>query len=321
MMVEVRDMANLYELEMQSFPNGDECERYGIGIFRTYAEAEETAKRYLREVQGFRDYDCEYSIKETELIGDESVPLVHSWFGWNLDEDGNETDVLSGSVYSDAAAAEAAFEAVKAMNTREEWAMNCWQVGRCEWAEGFIRDYPSGKLAPTMAELRQELRARTDPRTMTSIEFEYDGNELHGFPVEVGEQLFLMAIEDDFIPNGFTIRRLRDIYEIRDRNGMYQKIAEREGLTGFDAPEVDISDWRSVFTSLHGLGKHIIVEREYEPEFFRIGVIERVEEDHIILRHYDADGVWLEPAKIEYREITSVTFEDRYVNVFSRYVV
>lgn len=127
--------------------------------------------------------------------------------------------------------------------------------------------------------------------------------------------------EDDFILDGFCVRRLRDIFEITDRKGFYQKIFEAEGLTGFEAPDVDISDWRGVFASLLKLGKNIIVENEYEDGFFRIGTIEAVEEDHVLLRHFDADGIWQEePMKIAYRDVTSVTFGSRYVEVFSKYV-
>lgn len=314
-------MALLYELEIQSFPNGDKCERYGIGIFRAREDAEDTARRYLKEVNGFKDYYCEYTIRASELIGDASVSLVHTWFGWDLDEEENEIDILSGLFYADAAEAEAAFETAKAENERQEWVLNCFEIGRCEWTEGFIRDYPSGRIAPTMQELREELRAHTEPRTLCGVEFEYSDNPVYGFPAAVGEQLFLLAEEDDFILDGFTVRRLRDIYEFKSKKGMYQQISEAEGLTRFEAPAVDISDWRSVFLSLEKLGKNIIVENEYEDGFFRLGRIEEVAEDHMLLRHYDADGIWQEePARIEYREVTSVTFGSRYAEVFSKYV-
>ena len=313
-------MAYLYELEIQSFPNGDGCERYGIGVFRSRSQAEETAQRYLREVRGFRDYYCEYTVRETELVGSGNTDIVHTWFGWNVDEDENEIDLLSGLFYDDADKAEAVMEAAKAANERQEWVLNRFQIGKCEWTEGFIRDYPSGKLAPTLAELRTGLRELIELRTMCGIEYDYSDNVQYGFPLAVGEQLFLLAIDDDFLLNGFTVRRLRDIYELGDRKGIYQAIADKEGLTRFDAPDVDLSDWKSVFTSLQKLGKHIIVEREYEPDFFRLGIIEAVTEDHVLLRHYDADGIWQEPARIDYREITSVTFDDRYANTFCKYV-
>lgn len=313
-------MAYLFELEIQTFPNGDACERYGIGVFRTRNQAEETAKRYLREVKGFRDYYCEYSILKTELIGSGNTDTLHTWFGWNVDENANEIDLLSGMFYEDADKAESAMEAAKAANDRQEWTLNCFQIGRCEWSEGFIRDYPNGQIAPTLAELRSELHALIEPRAMCGIEYEYSDNIQYGFPLAVGQALFLMAVDDDFLLNGFTVRRLRDIYEICERKGMYQTIAEREGLTSFEVPRVDITDWEHVFLSLQALGKTVIVEREYEPDFFRLGRIEAVGKDHVLFRHVDADCVWQEPARIDYREITSVTFDDRYANTFSKYV-
>ena len=313
-------MSYLYELEIQSFPNGEDCERYGIGIFRTEAEAVETAERYLREVKGFRDYYCEYTIRKTELIGRDVIDIVHTWFGWNIDEDENEIDLLCGLMYEEETATRSAMEAAKAANSRQEWVLNRWQIGKCEWTEGFEREYPDGSIAPTLSELREGLQKLIAPRTMCGIELEYRDQVLYGFPLAVSEQLFLVAEDDDFLLNGFQVRRLRDIFELCDRKGIYQTIAEKEGLTDFAVPDVDITDWRGVFTSLQKLGKHIIIEREYEPDFFRLGVIEAVGEDHVELRHYDADGIWQEPARIPYREITSVTFDDRYANVFSKYV-
>ncbi len=320
LVVEVSKMAYLYELEIQSFPNGNECERYGIGIFRTRELAVQTAQRYLHKVKGFRDYYCEYTVRETELVGDPATEFVHTWSGWNVDEDENEVDILNGPVYEYAAAAEAALASARKEHDRQEWSLNRWQIGKCEWTEGFEREYPDGSLAPTLAELREDLQIRIDQRIMTGIEYEYGDGAKYGYPVRVGKDLFLIAVDDDFILNGFKVRRLRDIFEIQDRNGMYQTIAEKEGLTDFEVPDVDITDWRSVFTSLKRMNRHIIVEREYEPDFFRLGIIESVAEDHVVLRHYDADGVWQEPARIEYHEITSVTFDDRYANTFSKYV-
>lgn len=313
-------MAYLYELEIQSFPNGDGCERYGIGVFRSREEAEAAARRYLSEIPGFRDYYCEYTVRETALIGDPATERVHTWFGYDRDEDENEIDILSGKLYEQEADARAALDAARNGHRRAEWDLCSWQIGRCEWAEGFDREYPSGKAAPTLSQLREGLRELIEPRTMCGIEYEYSDNVQYGFPLAVGEQLFLLALDDDFLLNGFTVRRLRDIYELGDRKGIYQAIAEQEGLTVFDVPDVDISDWQSVFAALQKMNKHVIVEREYEPGFFRLGVIEAVAEDHVVLRHYDADGVWQEPAAIDYREITSVTFDDRYAEVFSRYV-
>lgn len=311
-------MTNYYELEIQSFPNGEDRVRYGIGIFRSRLEAEDTARRYLSDIPGFKDYYCEYTIRESSLIG--NAKTVCNFTGWNEDDIGNEIDIFISPLYSDPRSAERAMKKAKSESPRQDWCLNHWTVGECYWREGFTRDYPDGRLAQTLQELREGLRALIEPRNVCGIEYEYSDGAYYGFPLAVGQQLFLMAVDDDFLLNGFTVRRLRDIYQIGDRKGIYQSIAEKEGLTNFDAPKVDVTDWESVFRSLHSLGKNIIIEREYEPDFFRLGRIEKVAQDHVLFRHFDADGIWHEPAVISYRDITSVTFYDRYAGILSKYV-
>lgn len=313
-------MEFLYELEIQSYANGEECERYRIGIFRTRKDAEKTARRYLKDIPGFRDYYCEYSILEHELVGNFIAGYVHTYHGRNLDDDGNEYDIVTGLLYTSAEAAEAAMEAVRDSYDRQEWVLDRWQVGKCEWADGFRREYPDGRIAPTLPELRTRLQTLSDGRQHCGIVYEYDDGVQNGFPVAVGEQLFLMAVDEVFHLNGFTVRRLRDIHEVRQRKGLYQSIAEREGLNGFAAPDVDLTNWKSVFISLQWLDKPVIVQRKYEPEYFRLGRIESVKRDRVLIRYVDSEGIWQEPVEIPFQGITSVTFGDRYSQVFSKYV-
>lgn len=315
-------MKYLYDLEFYNWANADEMSTCWIGVFSCREDADATAKRYLRQVQGFCDYYCEYSVREAPLIGSrQDVSRVWTYMGWDETEDIYQVNILRGSFYTSRAAAREAMKAAKAESVRQHWLILDHKIGECAWAEGIVREYPNGRIAPTLAELRDGLRALTEPRTMCGIEFEYSDNLVYGFPLAVAEQLFLMAEDDDFILNGFTIRRLRDIYELSDRKGIYQSIAEKEGLTAFDVPDVVISDWKNVFASLEKLRKHIIVEREYDGGFFYIGTIEAVTDDHVLLRHYDADGIWQEePVAVLYRDITSVSFGTRYAEVFSKYV-
>ena len=60
-------------------------------------------------------------------------------------------------MYEEKSAALAAMEAAKAANSRQEWVLNRWQIGKCEWTEGFEREYPDGSIAPTLSELREGL--------------------------------------------------------------------------------------------------------------------------------------------------------------------
>lgn len=313
-------MAYLFELEIQSYSNGEDCERYGIGYFPTRKDAQKVAKRYLKEVKGFRDYYCEYSILEHELVGESMDGFVHTYEGWNEDVNGTEYDIVTGLLYTSAEAAEAAMEAVKDAYEREEWALNSWQIGKCEWAEGFVREYPDGRVAPTLPELREKLQSLAAGRQHCGIEFEYDEDVHNGFPVAVGERLFLTAVDEVFHLNGFTVRRLRDIREIRQRKGLYQSIAEREGLTGFKTPDVELDNWKSVFISLQWLDMPVIIQRNYEPEYFRLGRIESVKRDRVLLRYFNSEGIWHDPVEIPFHGITSVTFGDRYSQLFSKYV-
>ncbi|MBQ5930235.1 MAG: hypothetical protein IIX02_05530, partial [Clostridia bacterium] len=95
-------------------------------------------------------------------------------------------------------------------------------------------------------------------------------------------------------------------------------------LDGVVAPDIDITDWHSAFLSLQKLEKNIIIEHESlnddEWEYW-IGRIVKVNKTKVIFRHFDADGVWQnEPFEIPFSHITSVSFDNRYVTVFSKYV-
>lgn len=313
-------MTYLYELEIQAYEQGEDFERYTIGLFRTKRDAEKTAKRYLKEVRGFRDYYCEYSIAEHELVGDAYSTHAHTYIGWNADRFGNEFDIVSGLMYADMEAAEVAMEAVKDAYDRQEWALRQWEIGKCEWADGFIRKNPDESAAPTLPGLRQQLRELSEAKQHCGIEYAYAEDVQNVFPVSVGEYLFLSAVDDVFLLNGFTVRRLRDIRQIRQRSGLYQSIAEKEGLNRIQVPDVDMSNWKSVFISLQWLDKPVIIEREYEPCYFRLGRIENVKRDRVLIRYFTADGTWQEPVEIPFQGITSVTFDDRYSSVFSKYV-
>lgn len=177
-------------------------------------------------------------------------------------------------------------------------------------------------------EIRAVLAACKTERALCRAFMKYDSFYRYYFILEMSERLFLGAQEDDFLLDGFCIRRVRDIKKAEAKNDVYLEIARREGLLDtlgtLAAPAVDLRDWRRVFRSLEPLGHNLIVESERpdgEDSQFAIGRIESVSGLCLYLRHFDGDGVWEpEPYKIPYHEITSVTFYSRYVEVFSKYL-
>lgn len=164
-----------------------------------------------------------------------------------------------------------------------------------------------------------------DTRALCRFEFRYHYYYCHYFPLAASERLFLAAKFDDFLVDGFSIRRFRDMTRMEFNEDKRNEIIDAEGI--YDAikvPDVELEDWHSVFLSLQTMGRNIIVERESrdeDEELFFIGRIERVLKNKVLFRGFDADGVWdEEPEVIPFSQITTVTFDSRYVNTFSRYV-
>lgn len=175
------------------------------------------------------------------------------------------------------------------------------------------------------SEMKELVHAAIEPKKLCRMFFKYDVNYRYYFPFQVSDKLFLGADEDDFIIDGFAIRRFCDLTKIQIKDDKCVEIIKNEGiLNGISAPEIDLTDWHSAFLSLRSIGKNIIIEKESlvgdECEF-AIGHIESVLKNKVLFKHFDADGIWNdELLEIPFSQITSVTFGSRYVETFSKYV-
>ncbi len=175
------------------------------------------------------------------------------------------------------------------------------------------------------AEMIELFQHSIEQKQLLCLFLKYDAYYTYWFPFGAGDKLFLAAREDDFMIDGFSIRRFSDIKKIEFKDDKCVEILKAEKiLDGISSPDIDLSDWHSVFLSLHKLEKNIIIEHESldNKEWdFRIGRIEKVLKTKVLFRHFDADGVWQDaPYEIPFSRITSVTFDSRYVTVFSKYV-
>jgi len=177
----------------------------------------------------------------------------------------------------------------------------------------------------TKQQIREVFRACMEQRMLCRTFMKYDDFYRYYVPLGMNERFFLGAEEDDFLLDGFCIRLFRDVKKAESKNDICLDIIKKEGLLDLlTTPEIDLSSWQTIFSSLMQRQKNIIVEGERAdpaaPQF-AIGRIERVTAKRLYLRHFDGDGVWQEePYEISYSEITSVTFGSRYVDVFSKYL-
>ena len=175
------------------------------------------------------------------------------------------------------------------------------------------------------SEMRELVRSAIEPKDLCRMFFKYDVNYRYYFPFQVSDKLFLGAEEDDFVIDGFAIRRFCDFTKVQIKNDKCVEIIKNEGiLSNISTPEIDLTDWYSVFLSLQRTGKNIIIEKESldEDEWeFAIGCIEKVLKKKVLFKHFDADGIWQDDLlEIPFSGITTVIFGSRYVETFSKYV-
>ena len=177
----------------------------------------------------------------------------------------------------------------------------------------------------TKKEIKEIIKNGIAPVKLVRVFMSYDANYRYYLPLKASDKLFLGAAEDDFILDGYCVRRFRDVKKAECKDDKCLEILHREGIiAALACPEVDVTDFYTVFSSLQKLGGNVIVEKgslDEELWEFTIGKIERVCKNKVYMRGFDADGIWdEEPTEILFSNITSVTFGSRYVEVFSKYV-
>lgn len=119
-------------------------EGFFIGLFASKEEARQVAEHYLSAVPGFRDYPCTWEITEKTVVGTIGPSQkVHMIWGWDEDEDGNETGIWSSDCYADEAAARRALADAKQRMRRQAWSLDTYRIGQCHWTEGFVRIFGS----------------------------------------------------------------------------------------------------------------------------------------------------------------------------------
>ena len=154
--------------------------------------------------------------------------------------------------------------------------------------------------------------------------FDYDSNYWYFYILDFTDKLILGVEEDDFILDGFQIRKISDLKRIEIKEDLCQKMNEdKQILAEVKKPEINLSSWRNVFESLKSLNVFLIVENEKtysDDSFFCLGYVKDIKKSCIIFSSVDADGVWYDNIVIPYSKITSVTFNDRYSKTWQKYL-
>ena len=149
----------------------------------------------------------------------------------------------------------------------------------------------------------------------------YDENYWYYYPNAVNARLFLGQEEDDFLLDGYHIRRIADVTKAQIKDDLCERINMCNGVAdGVVCPGIDITSWRSVFSSPVLRRRFVIIRNDFSGEYV-IGLIQKASARNVRVWSFDADGIFdEEPAVIPYSQITHVAWQTRYVDEWQRYL-
>lgn len=147
-----------------------------------------------------------------------------------------------------------------------------------------------------------------------------------GYIVGYSNDFVILQETDDFRVYGYNVLPLSQIMDVRYNNcdKYYDKIMRWEKETDkiMLKHNINLKDWVSVFTSIKGAGLNVIVECEAPSiNTFTIGPLKKVLKNAVQILYFDPLGFSdSKPTNIKFSDITKVMFDDRYINIFSKYI-
>ena len=172
--------------------------------------------------------------------------------------------------------------------------------------------------------IRKRLEKAIKGKQLCKIFTEYDSEAFHFLPIKLSDTLIYLVKDGDADSNGYSIRSLDIIDKVKVEDTVIKSVFSKNQEGKQSVPELDISDWPSLFRCLGDCGKVIIVESEKlakKEGRYAIGRIEKVGRKQVTIRYYGPDSVWENKRwKIPYEDVTWVTTDSRYTDVLTRYV-
>ena len=165
------------------------------------------------------------------------------------------------------------------------------------------------------------LRQGMEEAAICRCRFAYGTQAFDCYPNAVNDTFLLGQTEDEFLLDGYCIRKLSQLKKMELRDDRCSEINKRFGITDQIAdPGIDLSSWQSIFNSLSQLDTYVEIEDAVNG-LFAIGVIEKVMKNKLYFKPFDADGVWDEDGlEIRYAQITSVQWDTRYARYWKRFL-
>ena len=147
-----------------------------------------------------------------------------------------------------------------------------------------------------------------------------------GYIINFSTDFLILQETDDFRALGYNILPVSQIQKIRFNKDdkFYNKIMILENeinKIGIDY-KVDLLNWKTIFKSLKEHSLSVIVYCE-DPDIdgFTIGPIVKISKKSVYIQYFNASGILDDkPTSIDFESITKIMFDDRYINIFSKYL-
>lgn len=147
-----------------------------------------------------------------------------------------------------------------------------------------------------------------------------------GFILDKSSDFILLQETDEFRILGYKIIPIRTIKHVRynKNDKTIERILKEEGLLSEVKAKykVDLTDWNSIMKDIKATELTIISECEHPKlNSFCIGLLNRINKKSISIRYFNAQGILdKKNTKNNFEDITKLSFDDRYANIFSKYI-
>ncbi len=146
-----------------------------------------------------------------------------------------------------------------------------------------------------------------------------------GYIVDYSNDYIILQETEDFKVFSYLVLPISQISDIRNNSSdkFYDKIMkwEKEIDKVSLLHTIDLTSWQTIFKSLKKTGLNIIVECENPSiDTFTIGPIVKATKKLVYILYFSPTGFFDEkPTSIDYSSITKAVFDDRYINILSKY--
>lgn len=172
--------------------------------------------------------------------------------------------------------------------------------------------------------IRTELLRHIACKNYVNIEGETSTGSRDCIPVAIGGDMLMVLRFYDFEPHGYEVFPVDRIVSIKysETDAYFEDIVKKEGAEAliWEAPDIDLQNWQSVFSFFGASGENIVVNIGAE-DCVNIGRVISAGGEEVQMRCFGPTGVWDDEDWVEpYENITGIQLRNHYIAMFTKYM-